>query len=67
MIRVIEVSTESGYKKSLATLINETISELSDICTTEIIDIKYQTIALEVGGGYVIRSSALIIYRELAQ
>lgn len=65
MIRVIEVSTENGYRKGLATLINETLSELLDIGAIEVIDIKYQTIALDVDGGYVIRSSALIIYKEL--
>lgn len=65
MIRVIEVSTENGYRKGLATLINETLSELLDIGAIEVIGIKYQTIALDVNGGSVIRSSALIIYKEL--
>ncbi|WP_455452042.1 hypothetical protein [Streptococcus salivarius] len=65
MIRVVEVSTENGYRKGLATLINETLLELLDRGPIEVIDIKYQAVALDMHGGFVIRSSALIIYKEL--
>lgn len=65
MVRVIEISTETGYKNGLATLINDTLSELLDCGPIEVIDIKYQTVALDMHGGFVIRSSALIIYKEL--
>ena len=60
--KVREVSTETGYEKDITELIDTTLSELSPI---ELIDIKYQTLALNVGGGYIIRTSALIIYKEV--
>lgn len=64
MIRVVEVSTEKTYRHGIAALVNRTLSELSDVDAIEVVDIKYQTLALDVDGGYIIRTSALIIYKE---
>lgn len=65
MIKVVEVSTEKTYRHGIGALVNRTLSELSDVGAIEVVDIKYQTLALDVDGGYIIRTSALIIYKEL--
>lgn len=62
MIRTLEVSTETGYKHGISRLINDTLKELGAI---KLIDIKYQTVAIDVGDSTIIRTSALIIYKEL--
>lgn len=61
-IKTREFLTETGDKLDIGMLIN---LFLSSGYVDELIDIKYQTLALEVNGGYIIRTSALIIYKEV--
>lgn len=61
-IKTREFSTETGDKLDIGMLIN---LFLSSGYVDELIDIKYQTLALDVDGGYIIRTSALIIYKEV--
>lgn len=63
-IKTREFSTETGDKCSIDMAIN---MYLSSGYVDELIDIKYQTVALDMHGMYTIRTSALIIYKENAK
>lgn len=60
-IKTREFSTETGDKYDIDTSIN---LFLSSGYVDELIDIKYQTTALDMHDSYIIRTSALIIYKE---
>lgn len=59
-IKTREFSTETGDKLDIGMLIN---LFLSSGYVDELIDIKYQTTAIDVGGSTIIRTSALMIYK----
>lgn len=59
-IKTREFSTETGDKLDIGMLIN---LFLSSGYVDELIDIKYQTAAIDVGGLPIIRTSALMIYK----
>ena len=61
-IKTREFSTETGDKLDIGMLIN---LFLSSGYVDKLIDIKYQTVALDMHGMYTIRTSALIIYKEV--
>lgn len=60
-IKTREFSTETGDKLDIGMLIN---LFLSSGYVDELIDIKYQTVAIDVGCKTIVRTSALIIYKE---
>lgn len=59
-IKTREFSTETGDKVDIAMLIN---LFLSSGYVEELIDIKYQMVAIDVGDRTIVRTSALIIYK----
>lgn len=59
-IKTREVYTETGDKYSIDTAIN---MYLSSVNIEVLIDIKYQTVAIDVGDRAIVRTSALIIYK----
>ena len=59
-IKTREFSTETGDKLDIGMLIN---LFLSSGYVDELIDIKYQTAAIDVGGLTIMRTSALMIYK----
>lgn len=60
-IKTREFTRETGYRHDIDELINEFLSlERVD----ELIDIKYQTIPIDVGATTIVRTSALVIYKE---
>lgn len=59
-IRTREFSTETGDKVNIDMLIN---LFLSSGYVERLIDIKYQTVAIDVGDSTIIRTSALVIYK----
>lgn len=61
-IKTREVYTETGDKCSIDTAIN---MYLSSVYVEELIDIKYQMVAIDVGNRTIVRTSALIIYKGL--
>lgn len=60
-IKTREFSTETGYEYDIDVLIN---AFLSSGYVEELIDIKYQTVAIDMGNSTIIRTSALVIYKE---
>lgn len=60
-IKTREFSTETGDELDIGMLIN---LFLSSGYVDELIDIKYQTVAIDVGCETIVRTSALIIYKE---
>lgn len=60
-IKTRELSTETGDELDIGMLIN---LFLSSGYVDELIDIKYQTVAIDVGCETIVRTSALIIYKE---
>lgn len=58
-IKTREFWTSIYYDENIDDLINGFVKENSDI---EIVDIKYQTVASKE---YIIRTSALVIYKEV--
>lgn len=60
VIKTREFSTETGDKVDIAMLIN---LFLSSGYVEELIDIKYQMVAIDVGDRTIVRTSALIIYK----
>ncbi|MFS9164924.1 sporulation protein Cse60 [Streptococcus salivarius] len=60
VIKTREFSTETGDKVNIAMLIN---LFLSSGYVDELIDIKYQTVAIDLGGATIIQTSALVIYK----
>ena len=59
-IKTREFSTETGDKLDIGMLIN---LFLSSGYVDELIDIKYQTVAIDVGRSTIIRTQALVIYK----
>lgn len=59
VIKTREFWTSIYYNENIDDLINEFVKENQDI---EIVDIKYQTVASKE---YSIRTSALVIYKEV--
>ena len=59
-IKTREISTETGDKYSIDMAINMYLSS-GDV--EELIDIKCQTTAIDVGDSTIIRTSALMIYK----
>jgi hypothetical protein len=59
-IKTREVYTETGDKCSIDMAIN---MYLSSGYVEELIDIKYQVVAVDVGDRTIVRTSALIIYK----
>lgn len=62
MIKTHEIKINNRYEKNIDAYINKFLYETHAI---ELVDIKYQTLALAMEGEYVIETSALIIYKEL--
>lgn len=60
VIKTREFSTETGDKVDIDMLIN---LFLSSGYVEELIDIKYQMVAIDVGDRTIVRTSALIIYK----
>ena len=58
-IRTREFWTSIRYDEKIDDLINDFLKENPDI---EIVDIKYQTVSRKE---YIIRTSALVIYKEV--
>ena len=61
VIKTREFSTETGDKVNVDMLIN---LFLSSGYVDELIDIKYQTVVIDIGDASIIRTSALVIYKE---
>ena len=59
-IKTREVYTETGDKYNIDQAIN---MYLSSVNVEKLIDIKYQTVAIDVGDRTIVRTSALIIYK----
>lgn len=59
-IKTREFSVETGDKVNIDMLIN---LFLSSGYVDELIDIKYQAVAIDIGYAAIIRTSALIIYK----
>lgn len=66
MIRVHEIVTDNRKfgNKHIEELIEEFLSKNKNI---ELVDIKYQVSTYKIGHDTIYRTSALIIYREIAQ
>lgn len=60
-IKTREFIAEYGCGPSIDGLINEF---LSLVCIDELIDIKYQTTPIDLGGEIIVRTSALVIYKK---
>lgn len=60
VIKTREFSTETGDKVNIDMLIN---LFLSSGYVDELIDIKYQAVAIDVGDTTIIRTSVLVIYK----
>ena len=63
-IKTREVHTETGDKCSIDMAIN---MYLSSGYVEELIDIKYQMVAIDVGDRTIVRTSALIIYKGVIE
>lgn len=60
-IKTREFTREMGYRHDIDDLIN---AFLLSGRVDELIDIKYQTIPIAVGATTIVRTSALVIYKE---
>ncbi|MDA3774867.1 sporulation protein Cse60 [Streptococcus thermophilus] len=65
-IKIREFWTDNRYGYGIDDEINDFVKEKHNVelIDIEIIDIKYQTIAHEKDGKCIIRTSALIMYKE---
>lgn len=65
-IKIREFWTDDRYLYDIDDQINDFVKEKHNVelIDIEIIDIKYQTIAYEKDGKCIIRTSALIMYKE---
>ena len=61
-IKTQEFRRKTGYRHDIDELIN---AFLSSGHVDELIDIKYQTIPIDVGATTIVRTSALVIYKEV--